>query len=1220
MSERVSREDVDQLVNGVDFNPNTLLGGLEQAPFNANGMSLQDYLFDPNNDLGLAGMGIPQLPGQSVDQAYNDTLGRWIQQPINHDKPTDKPQEQDKLNNEFANGFPTANQFPTNNRVMPMNNVVAQNGYTMPMNGFAATNNFDVTNGFVLNKEFAGTNFAAVGNDDASHKGVMSAQKFDNLDDDEVNKMLNLDIFESDGSENNAEKTSVTSGVVDPALALGSTVAGNTSSFNLGNLASGLPTPTPTPAKNGFVNVVASTPKGHGNGTQFQQPLPATHNVAKTPVSNIDPFLVAQSAQRALPEQMYDENGRPIVAFTAAQLEQRKQKQANQPQKSFAPQAAIHPRQVPVQPVRRVGQHYSVPRQNVVNTEQAVHMNKQQQVLQQNQQALQPVAQVNRQQAQPVTQRAPVQVQQPVSVQYSVPIQQSISVEQPVTVQQYIAPQQSAPSQSQHQALRFPQVSASPTKKTSKQTVKKTIQQTPEQTFEETDDESGNESDELDWVPIDNDEASGAKPAPRGRRARHGKNKNKNKKNANTKAAQSSVLSTAQLSAQKTPSIDIIMYEAGQARAKAPTAPKQPTVPKSRASAKKPTARKAPAPAKQAVAPKVPHPADFNKPQGPPARDTEVREPSCGYNLAELQKLGGEFLTQKGIDLVKRMDEARKKEEAIRKAAGLPPLPPLEDAAAVHYASATDDASTTDDASALTDPSDLEETSASEVVPIVSEVVPTAARVITKIPSEVVVSKKKRGKQSAVTVESEGPSSQPQRQSSQNGDLNRKSSDHEVRQPVSGDNIDPQLKAASSNDEGSKITQELIHTIAHQAYLLGANHAQSSIFHKTTKNLREFGTFCGFQFQLPEDVSLENAVDTCRSTMDVIPEMEKQSGVAVAGVLIGNKHFQQHIIPSGTDAITPPASSPASDMIADNENDTVTVSEETQPQTIEQPQIIEQTQITDKTSSTKVTPIKTTANNKRKSDAEDSTKVKKARTDKSDVPTVQHSTQLILPNAPLITTKPQSTEVTESTQVTQPAIDATTKPVSEVSDTEMVDAPAESSRNVDYCFGLGISFDFETGIDEPKTTTEPTTVAEPETLAELETTTEPEAVQEIVQPEIIAQPETVLWPESDPRDNLALPPDMFMRGADGPPHAHIQAALDENRQSHQTDEEFLNLWDEPIVPQQDEEQFDVYGERMQEEEERFNLLSERTNQEEQLDMFDRPVPADPWNAANWPQW
>jgi hypothetical protein len=371
--------------------------------------------------------------------------------------------------------------------------------------------------------------------------------------------------------------------------------------------------------------------------------------------------------------------------------------------------------------------------------------------------------------------------------------------------------------------------------------------------------------------------------------------------------------------------------------------------------------------------------------------------------------------------------------------------------------------------------------------------------------------------------------------------------------------------------------------------------------------------------------------------------MEKQSGVAAAGVLIGNKHFQQHIVPSGTDAITPPASSPASDMIADNENDTVTVSKETQPQTIEQPQIIEQTQITDKTSSNKVTPTKTITNNKRKSDAEDRTKAKKARTDKSDVPTVQPSIQLILPNAPLITTKPQSTEVTKSTQVTQSATDAIAKLVAEVSDTEMVDAPAESLRNVDYRFGLGISFDFETGIDEPKPTAEPTTVAEPETVAELETTTEPESAQEIVQPEIIAQPETVLWPESDPRDNLALPPNMFMRGADGSLHAHIQAALDENRQSHQTveegllflqqtmnqeeeqanpqqDEEFRNLWGEPIVPQQDEEQFDVYGERMQEEEERFNLLSERINQEEQLDMFDRPVPADPWNAANWPQW
>ncbi|KAJ4200388.1 hypothetical protein NW767_007451 [Fusarium falciforme] len=793
MSERVSREDVDQLVNGVDFNPNTLLGGLEQAPFNANGMSLQDYLFDPNNDLGLTGMDIPQLPGQSVsitfiplaaqhemkaatdkrfsqvDQAYNDALGRWIQQPINHDKPADKPQEQAKLNNEFANGFPTANQFPTN-RFMPMNNSMAQNGYTMPMNGYVPANNFDVTNGFVLNKQFAGTNFVAVGNDDASQKnnGVMSAQEFDNLDDDEVNKMLNLDIFESDGSENNVEKTSAASGVVDPALGLGSTVAGNISSFNLGNLASGLP--TPTPAKNGFVNVVASTPKGHGNGTQFQQPLPATHNVAKTPVSNIDPSLVAQSAQPARPEQMYDENGRPVVAFNAAQLEQRKQKQANQPKKSFAPQAAIHPRQLPVQPVRRVGQHYSVPQQNIVNTEQAVHLNKQRQVLQQNQQALQPVAQVNRQQAQPVTQRAPVQVQHPVAAQ------QPVSALQPVVIQQYIAPQQPAlvqnqpaPHQAQQQTLRFPQVSASPTKRTSKKATKETVPQTPKRI--------GNKS----FITVHNDVASRAVPAPRGR-----------PRLPDDTEAESMFLSIAQLSAQQTPSLKII-EEVGHTRTKTPTAPKAPTapkkstVPKSRASAK-PTASKAPvpvpapAPATQTVAPKVPHPADFNKPQDPPTRDTEVREPSCGYNLAELHKLGGDFLTQNGIDLVKRMEEARKKEEARRKAAGLSPLPPLEDASAVHYASATDasatdEASTTDDASlssALDNASDLEESSASEVVP-------TATRVITKIPSEIVVSKKKRGKQSAVTAEGEGSSSQPQRQSSQNGDLNRKSSDHEVR-------------------------------------------------------------------------------------------------------------------------------------------------------------------------------------------------------------------------------------------------------------------------------------------------------------------------------------------------------------------------------------------------------------------------------------------------------
>ncbi|EEU42575.1 uncharacterized protein NECHADRAFT_83977 [Fusarium vanettenii 77-13-4] len=1171
MSKHVSHEHVDQLVNGPDYNPNTLYHGVEHRAFTSNGMPLASYPFDTAF--------IPQLPGQSVDQTYHDALGHYAQQPIDYSKAADKPQAQAKQNNDFANGFPASNQFPTNNRFMPMNNFMPQNGYSMPMNGFYPTNNFDVTNGFVNNKEFAGHDFVAAGNNDAAsqkNKRVMSAQEFEKLDDNAVNKLLNLDGSESDVSKDNTKKTSVTSGVVDPALVSANVAAGNTSSFNLGNLANGLS--TPTPAQNGFVNVVASAPKGHGNGTQFQQPPPVTHNIVKTPVSNIDPFLVAQPAQPAQREQMFDANGRPIVAFTAAQLQQLKQKQqVNQPQKSFAPQAAIQPRQLPVQPVRRVGQHYSVPQQNIVNTEQAVHLNKQQ-IPQQNQQAIQPVAQVNHQQAQPVVQRAPVQVQHPVSAQQPVAVQQHMVAQQPALVQN-----QPATPQTQQETPCFPQVSASPTKKPYKKTSKKA-------------------ANETQFITVDNGVASRKVPARRGRPGKAPK----------TGKDESMFSDMKTLSAQKTPPMEFIR-EVGHT--KTPTPPKQRAARKSPASTKKtaagkdpvPAAVPAPAPAKQTVAP---HPANFVNP--PPTLDPTI-------DHAKFQKLC------ERARAAKRVDE----EEAA-------PLAALENASATDDASTTGDASLSGDASASTDASDLEETSASKAVPTASEIVPTATRAITKVPSEIVVSKKKRGKQSAVTVEGEGSS---QRQSSQNGEINRKSSDHEVRVSSSEvkpntsnkpeDNIDPQLKAISSNDQGSKTSQDSIHTIVHQAYLLGAQHAQSSILLKTTNNLHQFGTICGFKVQVPDGANPEQVLGTCLSAMNVLPEMEKQSNIAVIGILMANKHLQQQHVPSGTDAITPPASSPASDMIVDNdnENDTVTVSKETLPQTIEQPQ----TQITDKTSSAKVTttkaaPTKTTANNKRKSDAEDHTKSKKARTDKSDAPTVQPSIQLILPDAPLIITQPQPTEVTEPTQVTQPAADAITEPTTEVPDTEMVDVPSKSSGNVDYRFGLGISLDFETSTDKP------------------ETTTEPEATQEIVQSEIITQPETIAqhdfvpWPESDPKD-LAFA-NMLMHGTDESFLSHPQETLDENREAPQTvedgllflqqtmnqeqdpvnlqdDEEYNKVWAKYMVP---EEQPGVFGERMQEEQELYNYnLLAQNNQYEQLDSFGQPMSVDSFNAENWPK-
>lgn len=66
MSERISREGVDQLVNGGDFNRNTLIGGFEQPGMDMFGMSLDDFHIYSNNDFGFANMGMPQIPGQTV--------------------------------------------------------------------------------------------------------------------------------------------------------------------------------------------------------------------------------------------------------------------------------------------------------------------------------------------------------------------------------------------------------------------------------------------------------------------------------------------------------------------------------------------------------------------------------------------------------------------------------------------------------------------------------------------------------------------------------------------------------------------------------------------------------------------------------------------------------------------------------------------------------------------------------------------------------------------------------------------------------------------------------------------------------------------------------------------------------------------------------------------------------------------------------------------------
>ncbi|RSL38014.1 hypothetical protein CEP53_015263 [Fusarium sp. AF-6] len=1041
MSERVSREDVDQRINGPGFNPNTLVGNPDPAAMDFNGMPLQNMQNVMNNHLGLGALNMPILPGQSVDQAYQNQLASFIQKPVATDKAADKAQDQaQKVNDVATAGFPMK-QFPVNNGYLPQNGFLPQNGYLpqngflppngyLPQNPYVFNNGFGMPNSFAFNNQFNATNLFAANKEDATkNDAVMSAKEFGTLSDDEFKAMMHsLDAVKADSSKDNAEKTSAAPGVVDPTLALGNAAAGNNASFNLGNLATGLP----TPQKSSFVNFVPSAPQAQVQ----QQPVPdATPSKPQTPTSSIDPALLAQSVQ---PEQRFNEKGDPIVAYTAAQLEQLRQlkqkQQAGQPQKSLAPQPAINPRQLPAQPVRRVGQNFPVPQQNIVSPEQAAQLNKQQQIPQQNQQAPQPVAQVNRQQAQPVTQRAPVQVQQPAAVQQFVPVQKPASVQQIASVPQQpaLTQKQSAPGLAQQKPLCFPQVSAYPTKKTPKKEKQKDI-----------------------FHHVGHEQASRAQPAPRGRPCTRYVTDDED-----TMPAKSTVFSTA--SAQETPNMEFI-EELGHTATKtpkkstpskprarkpaAPKAPKAPKAPRKPAAPKKPAASKAQVPAQ---APTPAHPANFNKPT------------------------------------------------------------PVDDASVTEYASTSDDSSLFDGASAIADSSDLDDASDLEEISA-SEFATKPARVITRTPSDVVVSKKKRGKQSAATVEGDDSS---QRQSSQNGDLNRKSSGHE--NPASdNNNIDPQLKPVDTKVASDPLGR-LVLQIAQQSFLAGAKEACNKIVQKSTKHFEELGTFCGFQVQLPEGVNFDDAIAACHTTMDVMADVQQNADTATTLIFCQNNASYKQLVPTATKATNHSTFPPASITIVNKENDTATVSKETQPQISQQPQT--------NTTSDNASSEKVTTNNKRKSDAEDRIQNKKARTDKSDVPTVQPSIQLILPNPPLITSQPQSVEVAESTQVAQTVADATAEATAEVSDTVMADAPSKPSHNVDYSFDMPMSFDFETASDDTNT-------AEPEAVAESEI---------VAQPEAVTQPETALWPEFDPRDLLNT--NLLMGTSPGPFNAYLTHA------------------------------------------------------------------------------
>ncbi|KAJ4312273.1 hypothetical protein N0V84_010005 [Fusarium piperis] len=420
----------------------------------------------------------------------------------------------------------------------------------------------------------------------------------------------------------------------------------------------------------------------------------------------------------------------------------------------------------------------------------------------------------------------------------------------------------------------------------------------------------------------------------------------------------------------------------------------------------------------------------------------------------------------------------------------------------------------------------------------------------------------------------------------------------------------------------------------------GAKEAYDRIMDLTARHLSESNSVCTFPVTLPDNFTVDIAMNTCRYVMNVVGDMEGSSKDAIDDIINQSKPLYQHLLPSGADAFTPPHSSPASDKIVNNENDIVTVSKETQPQINEQPLTAEDSQTdnceiaSDKTSSdkvtstkvtstettpteitsteitpieitpTEITPTKVTANNKRKSDAEDHSKAKRARTNKSDVPAIQPNIQLILPDAPLIISQP------ESTQVTRPATDATTKAVAEVADTDMADAPSEASRNVDYRFGLGISLDFDTGsktVAEPEVVQE---VAHPEVADQSEDIAEPENIsQEAAQPEMaepevfaqpdafaepeniaqdIAQPEFVLWPEPDSQPAFPDPLDMFMLGSPEPFNGYIQAGMEPaSPLTHHTAEEGLLF------------------------------LQQTMNQEEELDLFGEPILRDPLDPNNW---
>ncbi|KAM0420736.1 hypothetical protein ACHAPT_011518 [Fusarium lateritium] len=257
-------------------------------------------------------------------------------------------------------------------------------------------------------------------------------------------------------------------------------------------------------------------------------------------------------------------------------------------------------------------------------------------------------------------------------------------------------------------------------------------------------------------------------------------------------------------------------------------------------------------------------------------------------------------------------------------------------------------------------------------------------------------------------------------------------------------NIDSALKAGTSDAQPPQTLQELINHIARVSYIRGAEAANKKIYYESTKQAND-ERFCGLKFNLPEGVGFNAALLHCRSAMDVSSYVRETSNVAVDYVRDEIMPHYSHVLSSGVNAITPPLSSPISDKSHEMPIN--------QQPTIEQPQIEQpQVQVTD------------TTTNKRKSDNQDQdmNTNKKARTDKADSPIVQPTPQLILPQTAVITSQPEFATVGTA-------------------DSDMVDAPSEP--NVDLRFGMGISFDFDHGDNEPQ----PEPVVQSEPVAETET-------------------------------------------------------------------------------------------------------------------------------------